>query len=656
MRALRGTVLLAAASVAAAAASAPAGAAKLPDWAAAVAASAPEIPAGVLEHDSRVLLEETHLEVQPDGRFRTRVRRAVQALTAAAGDVGIGYFPFDDDTEIESSSVWHLSPDGKAKKRTDAGVDFALDDMYFLTDDRVRFIKMEGVVKGSLVFFEFETVEMPYQLAYDVLFYDYVPTGVARFEVRVPAGWTVRHDWRRGETHEPRVAGDVTVWELRDLQPIEEETLGESPVDVTPRLVVSFEPPADVELRPARVTDWRAVAAWFERLAQDREKATPEVSSRADAVFTGIEPDFFSRVGAASTYVRDRVRYVAKEVGVGGYLPRPAAEVLRDLYGDCKDKGTLLRALLATAGLASYPVFVNLTLEQTVSESVPSLSAFDHFVVAVPIPGDVEIPEEFVAATTSAQGLGRLLIVDTTDEYTSIGSISAGLSGKTGLVVAGERSALITLPGRDPGAHRIVRRCDSEILDDGSVAMKMETVRRGGPASLARYFYRQSSQDFVAAIEQGLRDRWPGLEVEGCSVVEETEDGAFVESASLILPAPDDASRAGHLSVFPGAIDELPRVSLTRRTTPVKYEYPVTLEYRSTVRNYPADTIVPEDLEAAGDGWSVAARFERDDDGIRGTWEAVLERTRFAPEDFDTLKEFWSTARRASSVAVVTKR
>ena len=95
-------------------------------------------------------------------------------------------------------------------------------------------------------------------------------------------------------------------------------------------------------------------------------------------------------------------------------------------------QGTLFRSLLAADGIESYPILINLTRHLTVSEEIPNLQAFNHFVVGVAVSGDV--PPAFAPAVVQAGELGALLIVDTTDEYITPGYLSASLSGKTGLV------------------------------------------------------------------------------------------------------------------------------------------------------------------------------------------------------------------------------
>lgn len=417
-------------------------------------------------------------------------------------------------------------------------------------------------------------------------------------------------------------------------------------------LVVSFIPPTETAVKIAALPSWVSIAHWFERIARGRDEATPEVAAAAREA-TGEEgADFYAQVRAANAFVRDKVRYVAKAVGIGGYRPHAAGETLEHLYGDCKDKGTLLRAMLASLGHTSYPVLVSANASDTVSEDVACLNAFDHLVIAVPVPDEPPVPEDLANAVVDGGDLGRLLVLDPTDEYNSIGYLNAMLGGKRALVMAGDRSVLVDLPAENPAAHRVEKRFEAEIRTDLSLSLSLETHRYGNPAAESRAAYRDSARDYREARERDLLEHWPGGTLEDFTVDLETVDGAFHEKVSMSVAAPSSTSSVDLLRMFPGAIDDLPRLTLGRRKVPVQFEYPLTLRYEAAVRNVPDPSHVPSSHDIEGDGWSVKTYFVVEDDTLRGTWEATLVRRRHEPEGFRNLRKFWSAARRAAGTTV----
>ena len=54
-------------------------------------------------------------------------------------------------------------------------------------------------------------------------------------------------------------------------------------------------------------------------------------------------------------FVSGQTRYIGIDFGVGRYQPHAAAEVLANQYGDCKDKDTLLEAMLRAKGFSPRP-------------------------------------------------------------------------------------------------------------------------------------------------------------------------------------------------------------------------------------------------------------------------------------------------------------
>ena len=84
------------------------------------------------------------------------------------------------------------------------------------------------------------------------------------------------------------------------------------------------------------------------------------------------------------------IRYVGIEIGIGGLQPHTADDVFRNRYGDCKDKATLLRAMLENVGIHSTWVLVD-TRRGFVDPKVPSVDG-NHAIAAIEIPAGYTNP------------------------------------------------------------------------------------------------------------------------------------------------------------------------------------------------------------------------------------------------------------------------
>ncbi len=125
---------------------------------------------------------------------------------------------------------------------------------------------------------------------------------------------------------------------------------------------------------------WADVGRWYTGLERDRETVTPAVQAKA-AELVGGRTSLRDSMTALYEFVAQNFRYVSLSFGVGRYQPHPAADVLVNEYGDCKDKHVLLAALLHAIGVSSAPALISTAGD--VDSSVPSPLQFDHLITFV---------------------------------------------------------------------------------------------------------------------------------------------------------------------------------------------------------------------------------------------------------------------------------
>ena len=114
--------------------------------------------------------------------------------------------------------------------------------------------------------------------------------------------------------------------------------------------------PADVQF--SSFTDWQHIANWYAKLQGDRAMPDEVVKAKAAELTQGAN-SAEEKARKLYDFVAQSIRYVSLSFGVGRFQPHAASEVLQNGYGDCKDKHTLLQALLTAQGIRSYPVLIN---------------------------------------------------------------------------------------------------------------------------------------------------------------------------------------------------------------------------------------------------------------------------------------------------------
>jgi Domain of Unknown Function with PDB structure (DUF3857) len=439
------------------------------------------------ETEAVYLLDERAVTVRADGTILANCRVALRILRPAGIDqarrlVVASAF----DTRILSMTGWGVTEGRKTVKVTAKDVietGLAPDTLY--TDICIKILNVPGAEVGSLVGFEWQEERKPPSLEDTHMFQGPYPSERSRYSVVLPAGWSADAYWVNWPTVEPGLgevagAGRSMTWELAAIPAIDEEPLRPPLRALAGRLVLRFR-----AARPdARsFAGWADIGAWYEELSKACRTPEPAVQEKSRVLSAGA-PETFSRLRAMAEFVQTKVRYVAIEIGIGGFKPHSAASILANLYGDCKDKATLLAALLEASGVSSYYLIVNTDKGTVGPDSPPSLYSFNHVVLAIRLPDDV--PGDDLPAVVRHPRLGRLLVFDPTSPYTPLGRLPYYLQGNAALLVAEGSGELLSLPYPAPESNLLERRGRFILAADGTLRGEIEETRRGTLADAGR--------------------------------------------------------------------------------------------------------------------------------------------------------------------------
>jgi tetratricopeptide (TPR) repeat protein len=212
-------------------------------------------------------------------------------------------------------------------------------------------------------------------------------------ELRVPAAMTVNvwTDPAAGVKPVERTEGDQRIyrWEHANLKPTVGKEADDEKKEAKTRVLSAAEVlDADQGKLPSvawsTFQSWAAVGAWYRGLEGDRAMPDAEIKAKVAELTAGktTEED---KVRAVYAFVSTQVRYIGVDFGVGRYQPHRADEVLDNQYGDCKDKHTLLAAMLTALGL--HPDAVLIGAGVRFNEAVPSPAAFNHVITRVEVDG-----------------------------------------------------------------------------------------------------------------------------------------------------------------------------------------------------------------------------------------------------------------------------
>ena len=127
---------------------------------------------------------------------------------------------------------------------------------------------------------------------------------------------------------------------------------------------------------------WQSIAAEYGKIVDDRANS-PAVQAVVTPLIAG-KKSAAEKEAAILDYLDREVRYTGIEFGEAAIVPHDPAETLAKKYGDCKDKATLLVAMLRAAGIPAYVAILDAGVRMDVPVDLPGMGMFDHAIVYVP--------------------------------------------------------------------------------------------------------------------------------------------------------------------------------------------------------------------------------------------------------------------------------
>ncbi len=247
---------------------------------------------------------------------------------------------------------------------------------------------------------------------------------------------------------------------------------------------------------------WEQVGRYWWGLVRDQLTPNDDLKKTVEKVLQGVDrKDEGAVVRAIYNFVVTNTRYVALEFGIHGYKPYRVDRVLARRFGDCKDKASLIVAMLKQGGVDARLVLLRMRSLGALGEEPASLAAFNHAIAYVPKLG---------------------LYLDGTAEFHSSRELpSADRVANVLLIDPDGPSTFLTTPEAKPEDNLTSLAMDVALAADGSASVGGKSTISGQSAPEYRRAY-QAPATRRQTFEQGWAQTFPGLTVQKMDIGDPT--------------------------------------------------------------------------------------------------------------------------------------
>src|SRR5579884_870398 len=478
------------------------------------------------------LIDIGDVTVKPDGTVVATYRETYKLFNERARTLAEVDLPYN--SSYESLHVVQA----RTIKKDGAIVNVKPDDIrtsspyseYLMYDDAMAVsFSMPAVEDDCIIDYTWQEITrpllMPGQFWANWYFSGPEPVRMSRYTLHVPADKPIKYKIANDDALKPAITTSADgrtktyTWECKDLKPLEIEP--------------SMPPIKDVQvwMQVSSLNAWQDVAHWFWGLEQPQAKATDAIRATVAKLIAGKQTEE-EKARAIYDWVANHTRYVGLEFGLSAFKPHAASEVHDKLYGDCKDKATLLITMLGLAGIKANPVLLHAEERRPVVQDLPTLEDFNHCIALADVGG-------------------KEVWLDATAETCAYGDIPDADRGVQALVVRDGKGQFERIPSYFPSENGADLIAAISVKEDGSAQVHTDMVWRGAAGQQWRSSVRSITPDKRTQLIQGLAQTMSvGAKVDSFLLPDGT-DKTGPYKLGLVVSAPSWAKKVGNLLLLP---------------------------------------------------------------------------------------------------------
>lgn len=302
--------------------------------------------------------------------------------------------PFDSFSEISNikGSTFIL----RTNKKVDLSsfqigtYDAEIENIY-KSDNKYKFFVLPKVEDNSTIEFSYKSKLKQPRFLSTFRFQNPIKTENAKLQIRCQSSTEI--GYKLFGNHQDKIVFtktkegnlDIYTWEAKDIPEFEGEEDMPSSLYFMPHIIYYIKS-YEVEGKKEELLGTpEKLYQWYYSLVKDINKTDQTALKNKTEELIKDKNSDFDKTKAIYQWVQQNIHYVAFEDGMGGFIPREAADVFQKLYGDCKDMANLLNQMLLYAKLDSNLTWIGTRSKPYTYADVPTPQVDNHMITNVVI-------------------------------------------------------------------------------------------------------------------------------------------------------------------------------------------------------------------------------------------------------------------------------
>lgn len=383
---------------------------------------------------------------------------------------------FEDVTEIEAFTV---TPGKKKEKVKSIMTEDVEIENIFYHDMKFKYYFFPGLEEGAETYTSFrKEFRQPHFL--DAFYFrDGLDCRNAKLELKVSKNVEIGYVLQGNDTDKIQFStapeGEFTkyTWQMKDSE--RDESFSDAPARsyYSPHLIFYIKNYKTDKGVQNVVGSIENLYKFYYNTVKDINKADQTVLKNFTLdLIKGLSTDY-DKAKAIFNYVQSKVNYVAFEDGMGGFIPREAADVFNKKYGDCKDMANLINEMCKYASVECYTAWIGTRHNNYTYEKVPTPIVDNHMIAVAKIGGEY-------------------VFLDATGQFTLFPGFTAFIQGKQALLKIDENNYKIVPVPVIPAKENNTNGKMTIAFDGGKLTGRANFALKGFTKSQFNGYYKST--------------------------------------------------------------------------------------------------------------------------------------------------------------------